>query len=230
MHAELNFSRNKPYCLTAYCALSMFASPTHFLFHHYGTPDEMDFVVASAHLTREASDDLARGDISLARTKWASVDGPALLDLWNEMTRRIRSAGPRWSLDRPRSVSPIAPPVSKSMAKKVYERDKYVCRYCNTPVFTRWAGSSFRQLVSEFPDLTPNLTVEGNVLRGTGLNGSLRNADYSKILWSMAAPDHVHPRSLGGATELSNLVTSCSGCNYTKGDLTLGQLNTRSPL
>ena len=208
----------------------MFASPTHFLFHYYGTQDELDFVLASAHLAREASEALASGEVSLSRMKWASVDGPALLKLWNEMTHRIRATGPRWSLGRPRPDSPIALPVSKSMAKKVYERDEYVCRYCDSPVFTRWAGSSFRKLVSEFPDLTPNLTIDGNLLRGTGLNGSLRNVDYSKILWSMAAPDHVHPRSLGGATDLSNLVTSCSGCNYTKGDLTLEQLGTKSPV
>ncbi len=115
------------------------------------------------------------------------------------------------------------------MAKRIYERDGYRCRYCGMPVFARWKGSRIRQLIAAFPDLTPGMRVVGNSLLGTGKNGGIRNVEYQKILWSMAAPDHVFPRSLGGDASFDNLVTSCSGCNYGKVDLTLEQMGVRPP-
>jgi 5-methylcytosine-specific restriction endonuclease McrA len=66
-------------------------------------------------------------------------------------------------------------------------------------------------------------------LNGLGKSSAIRNVDYAKFLWCYAAPDHVFPRSLGGLTDMDNLVTSCSRCNYSKMDLTLEQMDVRSP-
>lgn len=66
-------------------------------------------------------------------------------------------------------------------------------------------------------------------LSGTGKSGTLRNVDYSKWLWSLASPDHVVPLSRGGKDSLDNVVTACSGCNYSKWDLSLGQLDVGDP-
>jgi hypothetical protein len=207
----------------------MFESPMHFLLHHYGQPGDLEFVRDAAERTEQALQSFEAGNADQAHDLWASVDGPRLLETWDSWNEQIRLLGPRWSLDRPQPIGPPGGVVTPSMAKLIYERDGYRCRYCGMPVFTRWKGSRIRNLISAFPDLTPGMRVVGNSLVGTGKNGGLRNVDYQKILWSMAAPDHVFPRSLGGDATFENLVTSCSGCNYSKVDLTLDQMYVRPP-
>ena len=207
----------------------MFVSPMHFLLHHYGRPGDLELVVGSAQRTEAALVALESGRPEKAHELWKSVDGPALLQAWDSWNEQIRLLGPRWKTDRPEPIGPPGGFVTASMAKRIYERDGYRCRYCGMPVFTRWKGSRIRQLIAAFPDLTPGMRVVGNSLLGTGKNGGIRNVDYQKILWSMAAPDHVFPRSLGGDATFDNLVTSCSGCNYGKVDLTLEQMGVRPP-
>ena len=46
--------------------------------------------------------------------------------------------------------------------------------------------------------------------------------------WPVA--DHVVPWNMGGATNLSNLVTSCGACNYGKDGFTCKQLGITDPL
>ena len=77
-------------------------------------------------------------------------------------------------------------------------------------MFTRNKGSRILQLIGAFPEETRGLTLVGGSLRGSDKSGAICNADYAKFLWSLAAPDHVFPRSLGGRTDMDNLVTSCS--------------------
>jgi hypothetical protein len=97
------------------------------------------------------------------------------------------------------------------------------------PVFTRFRRSRIHQLIEAFPELTPGLHLDNGSLKGSGKNGAIKNVDYAKFLWSMAAPDHIVPRSHGGLTDMDNLVTSCSGCNYSKMDLTLEQMKVNPP-
>jgi 5-methylcytosine-specific restriction endonuclease McrA len=201
----------------------------HFLLHHYGRPGDLEFVRDAAERTEQALQSFEAGNAEQAHDLWASVDGPKLLETWDSWNEQIRLLGPRWSLDRPQPIGPPGGVVTATMAKRIYERDRYRCRYCGMPVFTRWKGSRIRNLISAFPDLTPGMRVVGNSLVGTGKNGGLCNVDYQKILWSMAAPDHVFPRSLGGDATFENLVTSCSGCNYGKGELALEQMKVRPP-
>lgn len=207
----------------------MFDSPLHFFLHHYGLPGEVDFVMQAAQRTQLALEALEAGDKPSARSLWSSVDGPALLSVWNSSNERFAKIGPRWA---PRAPTPLATPggdVNESLKKQVFQRDRLRCRYCGMCVFTRSKGSRLVALVAAFPELTPGMHVNGGSLRGTGKGGSLRNVDYAKILWSFAAPDHVFPRSLGGPASLENVVTSCSGCNYSKADLTLEQMGVRPP-
>ena len=208
----------------------MFDSPVHFLLYHYGRPGDLELVVGSAQRTEAALVALESDRLDDAHELWKSVDGPALLEAWDSWNEQIRLKGPRWSTERPDPIGPPGGFVHASLAKRIYERDGYRCRYCSMPVFTRWKGSRIRNLIATFPDLTPGMRVVDNSLVGTGKNGGIRNVDYQKILWSMAAPDHVFPRSLGGDATFDNLVTSCSGCNYGKVDLTLEQMGVRAPL
>ncbi len=209
----------------------MFKSPIEFYQSHYGNPGDIDVIFAASLATSEAIVAIENRDKDLARQKWASVDGDKLLHAWNVGIANFKLKGKVWDeIQKPVLDGPIAKPASQSLAKKVYQRDRYICRYCNMPVFTRFKGSPIHKLVEAFSDLTPGLSLINGSLHGSGKSGGIKNVDYAKFLWSLAAPDHVVPRSHGGQTDLANLVTSCSGCNYSKMDLTLEQMKVRSPL
>jgi hypothetical protein len=208
----------------------MFKSPIESYQHHYGNPGDIDVVFAASSATSEAIFAIENGDKDLARQKWESVDGDKLLHSWNVGIANFKLKGKVWDeIEKPILDGPIAKPVSQSLAKKVYLRDGYLCRYCNMPVFTRFKGSPIHQLIEAFPELTPGLRLVNGSLHGSGKGGGIKNVDYAKFLWSLAAPDHVVPRSHGGKTDLDNLVTSCSGCNYSKMDLTLEQMKVNPP-
>ena len=209
----------------------MFKSPIEFYQSHYGNPGDIDVIFAASLATSEAIVAIENRAKDLARQKWEFVDGEKLLHLWNLGIANFKLKGKVWDeIEKPMLDGPIAKPVSQSLAKKVYKRDGHICRYCKMPVFTRFKGSPIHQLIEAFPELTPGLTLVNGSLQGSGKSGGIKNVDYAKFLWSLAAPDHVVPRSHGGQTDLGNLVTSCSGCNYSKMDLTLDQMNVRSPL
>ena len=208
----------------------MFNSPVEFFQFHYGEPGDIEVVFSAAIATNDAIIAFENGNKDLARQKWKSVDGDKLIHLWNVGITNCKLRGKKWAdSEKPEFDGPIAIPVSESLAKKVYLRDDCICRYCNMPVFTRFEGSRIHQLIQTFPELTPGLRLVDGSLKGSGKNGTIKNVDYAKFLWSMAAPDHVIPRSHGGLTDMENLVTSCSGCNYSKGDLTLAQLGVQWP-
>ena len=205
-----------------------FPSPMHYYQHEFGEDTDVDFVKGEAEKTREALTALKEENFDLAESKWQAVDGDQLLHIWNRTNDVWRSR--RDSLPRALpSVEGRAKPAGRSITRQVYERDDFRCRYCGMYVVVRWKGSPLLDLIARFPEHTPGLSIVNGSLHGSGRNGGVRNVDYAKFLWSQAAPDHVVPRSQGGATDLDNLVTSCSGCNYSKMDLTLEQINVRDP-
>ena len=203
----------------------MFKSPMHFYIHHYGTDEDIELISRSAMQTQAAIQALGHSDTDSARELWKQVDGDRLFETWNNQVKRFAKVGRTWKERREIARGEKTSPVSESLARKIYELDGYRCVYCDLPVFTKWPGSPLLDLIATFPELTPSLRIENGKLRGTGKNGALRNADYAKFLWSLAACDHVFPSSLGGPTDVTNLVTSCSGCNYSKGNLTLDQMD-----
>jgi hypothetical protein len=208
----------------------MFESPMHFYIHHFGTDQDLELITRSALDTQAAIAALESGAIDRARQLWDGVNGESLLKTWDNQNDRKKERGPKW---KPLTDSPIGSKtaqVTQSLARRIYERDDYRCRYCGLPVFTRWKGSPILRLVEAFKVESGSMKIVNGSLHGSGKNGALRNCDYAKFLWSLAACDHVFPRSLGGATDESNLVTSCSGCNYSKGNLTLVQMSVKSPL
>ena len=117
---------------------------------------------------------------------------------------------------------PSAPPlrpgvgprnVSAVLARAVYERDRYQCRYCGLPVIPREV-------------LKAATAVVGPVAFGSGR----RNEDqHGGALLSWAQLDHVVPWSQGGATDLANVVTSCWACNYGKHNYALEQIGVADP-
>jgi hypothetical protein len=209
----------------------MFKSPIESYISHHQIDIDLGFLLTAARNTHQAIVAIETGDLNGARQKWESVDDEQLLRLWNIENESPKSGVMSWpEVIKPAISGPLAENPSDALKKMVYERDGYRCRYCTMHVFTRSKGSRIHQLIQAFPELTPGLRLIDGLLHGTGSSGGIKNVDYAKFLWSLAAPDHVVPRSHGGQTDLDNLVTSCSGCNYSKMDLTLEQMNVKSPL
>jgi hypothetical protein len=188
----------------------------------------LSVVAAAAVATRAAVHAVRQNDLDLAHRLWARVDGDEMLRLWNA------------------PVSPVVPlvvdsqmaadvgtvrssPASRRMSEQVFDRDGDRCRYCGIPVVTRWRNGDIPLLVDALPELTPGVHVVSGELVGSGKAGALRNVDEAKWMWQKAVADHVVPRSSFGATDLTNLVTACAGCNYEKMEMTLEQLDVIDP-
>jgi len=192
--------------------------------HHYGQPGDLASIAASAAATRAAIDALDRGDHDLAARLWESGTVQRCSTYGIAGTRvlaRLDRAGTRLRLN-PSAQGPRA-----CQRRCVPGCTSATATDADTAGSTSSRGrrdSPIVRLVSAFPALTPGLTVVSGALRGSGRSGAIRNVDYSKFLWSMTAPEHVFPRSLGGPTDEENDVTACWGCNAWKGDLTLEQL------
>jgi 5-methylcytosine-specific restriction endonuclease McrA len=97
----------------------------------------------------------------------------------------------------------------RSLQVRVFMRDKFYCRYCGTR--TVFLGAL--QLLStvypqDFP-CHPNWK---------------RSATHPAFLELAASCDHVKPIARGGSDEEANLVTTCSKCNYIKGDWLIDEL------
>jgi 5-methylcytosine-specific restriction endonuclease McrA len=195
-------------------------------------PTDLIIVAAAAAQTRDALDALHRAELAYAKQLWESVDGPTLHSAWDNQVVAIRNRGlslrsPAGLAARPEMVQHTT--VSKSLSKTIFDRDRYRCRYCDIPVVTEWANGDIAQLITAFPDLTPDVSVVNGALKGGGKRGRLLNCDRQKWLWLTASADHVFPASRGGPTITENLVTACAGCNYGKADWTLEELNVRDP-
>ncbi|MEO8478124.1 MAG: HNH endonuclease signature motif containing protein [Gemmatimonadota bacterium] len=118
-----------------------------------------------------------------------------------------------------RRVAPQASPAlgprnpTAALAREVYRRDSYHCRFCALPVIPPPVLKRFGRLMGEavFPVGRTNLERHGAALVFRG------------------AIDHVVPWSLGGATASENLVTACWACNYGKSRYTLDQIGLTDP-
>lgn len=102
---------------------------------------------------------------------------------------------------------------SPSLARAVFERDRYHCRYCELPVIPREVFVAFSRAVGS--DVFPV--------------GRANNATHGLALLGWAQLDHVTPFKQGGATTLDNIVTSCWACNYGKDRFTIGQIGIDDP-
>lgn len=101
----------------------------------------------------------------------------------------------------------------KKYQKAVFKRDGYRCRYCGIRLLSQ-------KFVKEFSKkLNSNLFQRGKTNKST--NGLILN------FWPVA--DHVFPWNMGGQTNESNLVSSCSSCNYGKDGYTCEQLGIENP-
>lgn len=96
----------------------------------------------------------------------------------------------------------------------VFQRDNYRCRYCGTRLISQEFLRLFIKKLNSpvFHRGETNITTHGII----------------HITWPVA--DHVIPWNYGGKTDLTNLVSSCAGCNYGKDGYTIEQLGIENPL
>lgn len=99
------------------------------------------------------------------------------------------------------------PPIPKSRQVQVFQRDRWLCRWCWRPVI-----------------FAPAMKCLEQWLRARGTAGPL---EYFHVNWRRdAAPlldelgaciDHVEAHSKGGSSQIENLATICARCNARKG-------------
>ena len=101
----------------------------------------------------------------------------------------------------------------KKYETQVFLRDGYRCRYCGI------------KLVSN-----KLLTLFEKSLNSPIFRKGPTNLDRHGIFHIFKpVADHVIPWSLGGKTNLTNLVTSCNACNYGKNHYTVEQIGITNP-
>lgn len=209
-----------------------FRSPTEAWATWLNRPQDLDIIATNSKDVRAALDAVAKGDLQSARLKWEGVPGDLLLKIWDEqvIAMRDKSLWPA-SLHSIEKTRPGAKTkLYRRLSERIFDRDGYKCGYCGIDVVTQWKNGDIPRLVTAFPDVTDWLVVKDGELRLHGHEEGLTNRDVAKWLWITAVADHIHPASDGGPTEPHNLITSCAGCNYSKMDWTLTQLDVLHPV
>lgn len=98
--------------------------------------------------------------------------------------------------------------------RKIYQRDNYTCRYCETKVINEKVLEKMEKIIGS------------KYFKAVGDTNALRHG----IVFSFRASiDHVKPISYGGETTLDNGVTSCWNCNIGKYDALLDQMEIDDP-
>jgi len=154
----------------------------------------------AADLLGEAADALLAGNHELARERLRQADMAAVFD------HAQRIMGPEDpNILRKRTVDLPRESVAKSearmpsadVARSIYARDGWRCRYCGSRVVLKDAQDRIRVL----------------------LPGAIRSGRWAKDCHAAfralrAVPDHVIPHAIGGGNKLDNLVTACWPCNF----------------
>jgi 5-methylcytosine-specific restriction endonuclease McrA len=103
--------------------------------------------------------------------------------------------------------------LSKRIELEVFARDGDRCRYCGVRLVPLDVLKAFGKVVGR------------DAFRATGTNLER----HGVVLAFRANADHVVPWTLGGRTDLDNLVSACWGCNFGKSNYTLDQIGVEDP-
>jgi hypothetical protein len=125
----------------------------------------------------------------------------------------FRFQGVPKSIPTKRADGTKAPRMNSKIELEVLSRDRHCCRYCGIGVIRKEVLKTYSKRIGE-------------------LNFPLGNSNATRhgvILGFQAVADHVVPYSEGGATDTSNLVTSCWSCNYGKSNYTVAELGLDDP-
>lgn len=102
---------------------------------------------------------------------------------------------------------------TKTIQLRTFERDRWHCRWCGSPVLALSAVRHMHAVVgAAFPHGGKNVNHHGLTLAAG------------------ASLDHVVPHALGGTNGEDNLVTACWPCQFARGDDSIDRLGIVNPL
>jgi len=159
---------------------------------------------------------LAQGQTKAALEALAKTRESEIRDFFvqhGQQSAYFRFQGVPKSIATKRVVGTKAPRMNSKIELEILSRDKHCCRYCGIGVIRKEVFKAYSPRIGEinFPMGKSNATRHG------------------VILGFRAVADHVVPYSEGGATDASNLVTSCWSCNYGKSNCTVAELGLDDP-
>jgi 5-methylcytosine-specific restriction endonuclease McrA len=166
-------------------------------------------------LLDQAANAWLTGDRTAAASLLAAADSPQLRAF--ALDWMVSKA--KW-LQRTAQRDPSFPKIktgarmpSLAVQRDILRRDGHRCRFCGTRVIARGVRSL---LTREFPDAVPWPDKDQARMHGA-------------FLALNATVDHLLPHARGGDNELSNLVTTCWPCNFSREDLLLHELDIHDP-
>ena len=171
--------------------------------------ESLDYFAKSFHLLAQGQTEAALE--ALAKTRESEIRD--FFALHGQQSAYFRFQGVPKSKVTKRADGTNAPRMNSKIELEILSRDKHCCRYCGTGVISKEVLKGYSQRIGElnFPMGKSNATRHG------------------VILGFRAVADHVVPYSEGGATDASNLVTSCWSCNYGKSNYTVVELGLDDP-
>jgi 5-methylcytosine-specific restriction endonuclease McrA len=95
----------------------------------------------------------------------------------------------------------------------VYERDRWHCRWCGSPVISLRA---VRRMNAEVGPAFPH--------------GGTNDNHHGLTLAAGVSLDHVKPHSLGGSNDEENLIAACWPCQFARGNDSIERLGISNPL
>ena len=101
---------------------------------------------------------------------------------------------------------------SKQDERALIDRDGYQCRFCGIPVIRAEIRIAMHK---QYPDELK-----------WGRSNLEQHAAF-QCMWLQY--DHIIPHSRGGRTDIDNMVITCSGCNYGRGEYTLEEVGLIDP-
>lgn len=120
----------------------------------------------------------------------------------------------------PESIVKIPRRASHSVQVQVFRRDRWLCRWCGSPVI-------FAPVMRHLAEL---IKRERCVATPAYYNRNWRRSDAPLLDRLGAVVDHVEAHSGGGASVIANLATSCNKCNGRKSNSRADDFRRRHPL
>ena len=169
----------------------------------------------AASLLSQAVDALLNGDMDVCARLLVLADIRKLREFAYEV------AGPiNYEIHRQRHLPKFDPVLvlgsrrmpSKSVEYQVYNRDNWLCRYCNVKVISKKSRDIFRRY---FPR--------------EARKGRANEDNHFGLATLTASIDHVLPYKRGGTNDPGNLVTACGPCQFGRGYWLLEEVELEDP-
>ncbi|MBI1830238.1 MAG: HNH endonuclease [Planctomycetes bacterium] len=158
----------------------------------------------------------ATGDFEIARALVRTIRCAQLREWYVEHGQNSGVFRSRTIGEMPLPTGPIEldkTRMSTAVAREVFLRDGYRCRYCGIRLVDERVTSAFEAVVGR------------DVFCATGTNAQR----HGIVLAFRAIADHVLDWKRGGRTSAENLVSACWSCNYGKSNYTLDQIGLDDP-